>query len=143
MANYATLLDLEDYFGTNEVLIASDRDGDGVADPGVVNAALSAATEEIDSYLAVRYDLPLATTPGILLHVCCDIAMFRMSINGPSMTDDKRTRYEDAVKWLTNVSKGVVSLGPQEAQVEVQDETTVSSDSEERLFTRTKMQGLL
>jgi phage gp36-like protein len=143
VANYATQADLEDYFGSAEVLIASDRDGDGTADVGVLNSALTAATEEIDSYLAVRYDLPLAAVPGVLIRVCCDVAMYRMSVNSPAMTEDKETRYKDSVKWLEKLTKGTVSLGPEEAQVEVQDEATVSSDSETRVFTRTKMAGIL
>jgi len=143
VTTYAVQQDLEDYFGSSELLIAADRDGDGEADEGVVASGLNSATAEINSYLAVRYDIPLAETPEVLTRVCCDLAMYHMSVGSPSMTEDKETRYNNCIKWLRDVSKGVASLGAAEAQVEVQDEATVSSSSEERLFSRTKMQGLL
>lgn len=141
--SYALESDLEEYFGEQQLLIASDRDGDGVADTGVIEAGLASADEEIDSYLAVRYDLPLAFTPKVLKRVCCDLAMYHMSVGHHSMTEDKETRYNNGVKWLRDLSKGVVSLGVQEEQVEVQDEAEVSSSSETRIFTRTTMSGLL
>lgn len=142
---YATRQDMDDYFGEAEVLIAADRAGDGDADPGVVTSALNAATEEIDSYIGVKYTLPLTTIqkPGILLHTCCDIAMFRMSVNGPSMTDDKRSRYDDVIKWLEKVSAGKVTLGPEEDSEVANDVVTVSTDNPVRLMTRSKMSGLL
>lgn len=143
MPNYATQSDLEDYFGTDELLVASDRNGDGVPDTGVVTAALTSATEEVDSYLASRYDLPLSPVPGVLLHITADIAMYRMSFGHTSMTEEKRQRYEDAIKWLTNLSKGVTTLGPEEETVTSSDAPQKGANNEARLFTRTKMAGLM
>jgi phage gp36-like protein len=145
---YATRQDLEDYFGVEELRIAADRDGDGVADDGVITSALNAASEEIDSYVGVQYDLPLTTiqTPGILMNVCADIAMYRMSIDAASITEDKHTRYKDAVVWLTKISKGTVTLGREEEQEAKQDEVELASatvSAPSRLFTRTKMAGIL
>jgi phage gp36-like protein len=143
--NYAAEADMLTHFGPAQVLIAADRDGDGTADTGVVTDALADASEEIDSYLAARYTLPLvAPIPGVLVRVCCDIAMYRMSIDGPSMTDEKRVRYEDAIKWLTNLAKGIVTLGVEEDTTVVStNAVTLASSSEPRLFTRTMMTGLM
>lgn len=144
---YATSTDLEEYFGSEYLLIATDRDGDDVADANVISAGLTAADEEIDSYLGVRYDLPLAAAPGILTRVACDLAMYHMSIGHTSMTEDKETRYKHRIKWLEKLSKGLVSLGPEEEQVVVQDEAAVASasstDAETRQMTRTKLGSLM
>lgn len=139
---YAAATDLDSYFGAAEVLIAADRDGDGTADVGVVADAIAAAEEEIDSYLAVRYDLPLSSVPGVLKRVCCDLTMYHMSFGHAAMTEEKRTRYTDGISWLGKLSKGVVTLGLEEATVTVQDEATIATSSETRLFSRTKMDGL-
>lgn len=142
--SYATQSDLEKYFGETEVLRAADRDGDGSADTDVVTTAITAAEEEIDSYVAVRYDLPLGTVPGILTRVCCDLAMYHLSINSLAMTEDKETRYERALKWLEKLSKGMVTLGVEETQgeVEVQDDLELGASNPDRLFTRTTLGGL-
>lgn len=142
---YADQQDLERLFGSAELLIAADRDGDGEADPGVIRAALDAATAEMDSYIGVKYTLPLSLTqkPVVLVDTCCDIAMYRMSIDSPAMTDAKRQRYDDRIKWLRDLAREVVTLGRQES-TETADDLTVQTDSSEvRLFSRTKMSGLL
>lgn len=142
---YADQQDLERLFGSAELLIAADRDGDGESDPGVIRAALDAATAEMDSYIGVKYTLPLSTTqkPAVLVDICADIAMYRMSIDSPAMTDAKRQRYEDRVSWLRDLSKEVVTLGKEETTETADDLTVMTDTSEERIFSRTKMRGLL
>jgi len=143
---YATQADLESQFGAQEVAIAADRDRTGSTDADSIAASvlksLTDASEEIDSYLATRYELPLATAPGVLTRVCGDIAMYRMSSDRGALTDEKRTRYEDAVKWLTALSAGKATLGLQDATDQVADLPQASSDNPARIFTRSKM-GLL
>lgn len=143
MVDYATSANLTTHYGATEVLLAFDRDGDGTADPGVIAEAITNASQEIDTYLGARYTLPLATVPAILVSVCCEIAMYRASSNCGSVTDEKRKRYEDAVKWLKDVSKGIATLGVTEDSETAEDYPEVSSVSEERLFSRTKLMGLL
>lgn len=143
MASYATQTDMETHYGVEQVLLAADRDGDGVADTGVITAALTKATEEIDSYLAVRYDLPLATVPGVLMRVCSDLAMFHMSPDSSTLTEEKRERYKDGIAWLKDLSRGLAVLGSSEEQEGVQDIPTIAGSSETRAFTRTTMRGVL
>jgi phage gp36-like protein len=136
---------LEAYFGAEELLIAADRDGDGVADTGVIDAALLAATSEIDSYLAVQYDLPLPHVPEVLTRVCSDLAMYHMCIGHASMTEDKETRYESGIKWLRDLAKGLVALGLIDAEEEAtgaQNDVEITSTSDDRLFTRSSMRRL-
>lgn len=142
MSGYATSLDMEDYFGSEEVLIAFDRDGDGAVDPDAMASALTAAQEEIDSYVAVRYSVPVSPVPGVLVRVACDLAMYHASIGQASMSEDKQTRYDQRVKWLTKLAAGKVSLGNVEELATAKDNAVISSTSEPRRFTRTKMWGL-
>lgn len=111
MAPYADQQDMEDHFGSDQVLLASDRNGGGEIDVGVLESALVKASDEIDSYIVQRYTLPLSTIPGVLRSHACEIAMYRMSTHqGGGLTEEKRTRYEDSVSWLTKLAKGIVSL---------------------------------
>lgn len=134
---------MEEHFGENEVLIAADRDGDGVYDTGVIDTQLTSASREIDTYLAVRYDLPLSETAEVLKIKCLDIAMYTMSIASSSLTKAKKERYEAAIEWLDKLSAGKVTLGIQEEEVGVQDEVEISTTSETRKFSRTTMAGVL
>ena len=57
MPSYALQTDLEQRFGIDAVLTASDRNGKGEINVPIVTLALVDATSEIDSYLAAKYDL--------------------------------------------------------------------------------------
>jgi len=110
---YATAQELEKRLGGEEALvILADRDGDGVADAELVERALTDATAEIDSYLAGRYNLPLATVPAVLVRLACDMAVYRITSEyGAGLTEERRQRYEDAVAWLKRAASGDVALG--------------------------------
>jgi phage gp36-like protein len=107
---YATQQDIIDRFGEAELIVAADHDEDGVADPDVVEQGLSDASDEIEVYLGERYTLPLNPVPPVLLRLCVVMALYHMS-KPPAITDEKRRRYEDAVKLLTKISEGKVTLG--------------------------------
>lgn len=109
--NYASQADMEQRFGVQALLVAGDRDGDGVVDADLVARALSDASAEIDSYLSGRYALPLATVPPLLARVCCDMAFYFMSSDSATQTEEKRQRLEDARALLKLVSEGKVRLG--------------------------------
>lgn len=139
---YVTQTDLEAYFGTEQLLIAADRDGDGSYDTDVISTGITAATEEIDTYVGIKYELPLAATPGVLTRVGCDLAMYHMSVGHHSMTEDKKERYNNGVRWLRDLAAGKVTLGPEEDDVTAPDEAELYASIPERLFTRSKMEGL-
>lgn len=108
---YATKQDLIDRFGELELLQRTDRVNvpQTTIDDEVVNEALNDASSTADGYLAAKYALPLATTPARLVKVTCDMA--RYYLHGEAASDAVRKAYEDAIAWLKDVSKGIVSLG--------------------------------
>jgi len=110
---YATQADLEARFGIDELTQLTDRAGAGVPDATIVARALSDAAAEIDSYLASRYALPLSPVPTLLVRIACDIARYRLWEDRAS--DEVRRRYEDNVRLLEGIAKGVLSLGLPEA----------------------------
>lgn len=96
-------------FGEKELIELTDRASSGVIDDDVLTQAMTTAEAEADSYIGVLYQLPLPTTPPSLMSFVADIARYHLYDAQPS--ELVMTKYENAVKWLTNVAKGVVSLG--------------------------------
>ncbi len=80
------------------------------------DTALESASRTVDSYLRGRYGTPFPSPyPYELREKTCHVAAWNlMSTRGfnPSggMDEAVRLRYEDAIKWLTNVARGVVVL---------------------------------
>jgi phage gp36-like protein len=110
---YATQQNIVDRYGDDQLLIVADRDNDSVVDAAVVEQALLDATAEIDTYVAAKYTLPLATTPVVLTRLCVDISMYRLAADRDIATEERRKRYEDAVYLLRRIATGEVSLGIQ------------------------------
>ncbi len=105
---YAVQQDLVDRFGAESLAQLTDRDTGQVIDADVLGRALSDADAEIDSYLAARYGLPLASVPGILVRIAADIARYRLFAD--RATEAVRKRYEDAVRDLKLISAGTIVI---------------------------------
>jgi phage gp36-like protein len=108
---YATESQFITAFTRDEAVSLTNLDDPSVEDVNSValDRALTDASEEIDSYLAGRYTLPLTAVPKVLIGKCLDIARYRLDT--VRQRDDVRQRYDDAIKFLTLISKGSISLG--------------------------------
>jgi phage gp36-like protein len=113
---YATRQDLEARFGADE--IANLEAMQTVT--GALEEALQDASEEIDSYVAVAYDLPLPNIPATLKRVACNIARYRLYFQRPTEEVDKR--YEAEVNFLKRIADGKAVLNIQNEQNEVIEE---------------------
>lgn len=108
---YALQADMVTALGDDELIQLTDRADPpvGAIDATVLTRALEAADGEIDSYLAARYTLPLASVPTILRDCAVDIARYRLHDRG--VPDRVKDAYKDRIAWLRDVTKGITSLG--------------------------------
>ena len=106
---YATQQNLTDRFGATELIQLTDRANTGLIDVTVLNQALADADSQIDGFLAGRYALPLASMPKILVQTACDLA--RYNLYKDAVTELVQKRHDDAIKFLTLVGQGKISLG--------------------------------
>lgn len=141
---YATLANLKTLCGDEELIQLTDRavPPSGDMDLTVITAALVAATGEIDGYVAAQYKLPLAEVPPQLVDLASDIARYRLYKT--AVTDQVRQRYEDAVKTLEKISKGVIKLpiAPGATAEPAGRAGMVRIASEPRQFSRSSMRGM-
>lgn len=75
----------------------------------LINGKLLDADSTINGYLSTRYQTPLATVPRLVVVTACDLV--RYALYDDMATEQVRKRYEDAVKRLESISKGLVGLG--------------------------------
>lgn len=107
---YATSDDIVIIYGEEILNAVADRDRSGRRDEDAVTAALQAASDEIDTYLAARYDVPLVTPPPYIRQVCVDISVYRLALDIAPRTEEMRLRYMDAINYLKAVSEGKIDL---------------------------------
>ena len=102
----ATLQDLTDRFGVEGLIALTDRGGKGEIDQEVVARALADADATISGYVR---PVPEGGGAPLLVRVACDLAWYFLHdgvAEGPH-----KVRYDEAMKTLRDIARGVVSLG--------------------------------
>lgn len=76
-----------------------------------LNEAIEAANSEIDGYIGTRYALPLQAVPPFLKSVGCDLAYYHACLGDAVLNERAKLRYDNGIKVLTNIAKGILNLG--------------------------------
>lgn len=138
---YATQQNLIDRFGEVELIQLTDRTGSNVIDAVVVGRALADADAQINGYLAVRYDLPLTTVPGVLEKLACDIARYQLHEN--RVTEIVGKRYEQTIEFLQDIGSGKATLGLDASNEPTATGNTVEMSSTTPVFRRSESGGFI
>jgi phage gp36-like protein len=116
---YSTLSDVQIAVGGQANLIElADLDESFLDDGGAsmslaVEQAIRTADGIINSYIGHRHKVPLATVPDTVIDLSAAWAariLRRNRYRGQPLIDDQEAEKIDR-EWLTNVAKGLVSLG--------------------------------
>lgn len=81
-------------------------DSEDLPDATVIADAIDKAAAEIDSYLGVRYVLPLAGTPSQVRNLAVDMALYHLYSRRSLAPQVRRQKYEAAVAFLKQVAAG-------------------------------------
>ncbi len=96
---YATLDGLAARYGTDLLIQLTDRASPpaGTVDPSVIDRALTDTDAQIDSALAVRYRLPLAQVPAVIVDLALVLAIHRLHRfePDPKIKDDRAQALKD------------------------------------------------
>lgn len=109
---YATQQQMIDRFGEADLIRLTDRADPPLdaLDATVLQRAQEDAKALIDSYVSARYALPLPSVPLVLVRCECDLAFAQL--HGSNIPEAVSKQSSQWLAFLTNVSKGLVSLGP-------------------------------
>jgi phage gp36-like protein len=113
--SYATNTDVEQRMGPAAYIQLTDDAGTGGAEEAKVTQARLAAEAEINSYLAVRYRVPVdvsgeAEVGALLRDMTVDLAAFRLHARRPPVASDLAARHEAVVEWLRRIAQGSAAL---------------------------------
>lgn len=127
---YCTLNDLIERFGETELIQLTDEQNTGALNTASVNQAIADASNEIDSYLIGRYQLPLVEVPEFVKGYACDMARYRLWDDGA--LEQVSIRYRTAIKYWRDISTGTLRLYGStetgESLVEMQSSPSVFSE---------------
>lgn len=135
---YATLQDLLDRFGEEEVSRETDTSASGAVDETAVARALADADTLINGYVAGRYAIPLGPVPDLVKKLACDIA--RYNYHRGEAPEFVRKGYDDARRTLADIQAGRLVLeAAGVATAPASDGIAYSAPA--RVFSREKLKG--
>lgn len=139
---YTTTQDLIDAYSEDQVRSWSDSAQGAEINEGVVTKARASAHSKVNSYLSVRYAVPVSSPQSDVKDAEVAITAWLLAQSpGFVLTDEIKERYKDAVKWLQDVSAGRANIDAPLAQTPSAQQTG-SYSAEERTFTHDTLKGL-
>lgn len=141
---YAAQQDLIDRFGSAELVQLTDKVNRPAStiDATPIDRALTDAAALIDGYVAKLYRLPLAVVPPVLTKNACDIARYYLHGKAAEKDDPVSRAYAEAIGWLKDVSKGVVTLEAEGVAAPQAGGGSVKASAPGRVFTRDSLRHM-
>lgn len=108
---YATVAQIKSRLGTYETLITDELTDTAIAE------YITEANGIIDGYIAGAVKLPFANTPPIISSISADIAVRNLWARTQARTLPVHVErdYENAIKLLENIAKGIIKLEAKES----------------------------
>ena len=115
MSTWITIAELDQAFGSEEIVRLADLDQDGAPDAHVIDKAIADAVERIRSRLSVRYravDLEFrAGVPGVLRRLTTDLAFFQLHKRWGDIPPHIVSLRDNAEAEVEQIVSGGASLG--------------------------------
>lgn len=136
---YCTLADLKLQVPEEDLAqLTDDAAGASVSTP-VLARAIADADAEIEGYLRARYVVPMAPVPEIVRRVSVDLTIFnlysRRFNTDDGVPDAVQARWENAIKTLTRISSGAVTLPTTATTTADSDQILTDKTEDDRDFT--------
>lgn len=123
-APYLSIAEFVGRFGFDETVRMTDGEGAGRIDRALLIGALADAQAIADSYLGVRYQVPLSTVPPVVAMIVADLARARLYPRGAPEGIAEAAKLAEA--RLKSIQAGGMNLGlPIEQAPAVADEAPI------------------
>lgn len=131
---------------TDQLKQLTSEDGASIV-ASVIDQAIADADSEIDSYAGRRYVVPMSPTPDRVKRLSVDIAVYNLfekrgSTFGGEIPEVYRNMYEDAIRFLKDVSAGRADIPGATVLAASVSPTGGSFSANERVFTKEGMDKL-
>ena len=137
---YSTQTDIEEQVSQAELIELTDDTGAGTVDTSAVARAIADADAEIDGYCGARYTVPFSPAPAMIRKLSVDIAVYNLFSRRSNLKlpDERQKRYDNAVRFLRDLSRGLISLGADAPAEPDSGLPRASTNRDDRIFTTGK-----
>lgn len=140
---YSTIDDLKKLLPEESIIQLTDEEETGSVNTTRVSEAIAQADAEIDSYCARLYTIPFSPVPDLVRKFSVDMAIYHLfSRRIEEMPEIRKERYQNAIKQLENIAKGMMSLGEQPEPAQPSGGSVmINKSKDDRIFTADTMKG--
>ena len=110
MAEYCTAAYVAGRLGTRKATELSREDSTPTPDLVKITTRIQTASNKIDDALRVRYELPLTSEHSTIQEICFQFTRFSLYDGGRTMSDNAQKQFDQSVKDLDKLSRGVLIL---------------------------------
>ena len=137
---YSAQSDITEQISESDLIELADDTGVGAVDASVVARAIADADGEIDSYCGSRYAVPFSPVPVMIRKLAVDIAVYNLYTRRAvlKLPEERQKRYENAVRFLRDLAKGIISLGADAPAEPDSGKPQATSSKDDRIFTTRK-----
>lgn len=108
---YCSIEDIQKRLASETLLKLADCDGDGQPDIDVIEAAISDADAEIDTYLGNRYKVPLSSPPALVRAMSVVLAIDSLFARVPGLvSEEHRQRAEEVRQLLRYIAESDIDI---------------------------------
>ncbi len=133
---YCTQADIERHITAAELVKLADHDQDGAADADVVTQAIENASGTIDSYLAVKFIVPVSPVPNEIRRLAMLLAVCEMQTGRRGLSEDHKAICKEAMGELQKIADGKKSVGLLPLPTESAGAPGVRFSGQDRVFGR-------
>lgn len=114
---------------------AVDENGQEIIHEGNANSAIEAATAVVNTYIAMRYPVPLSPVPKIVSKLTADIAIYNLFTRHYNDEDNVFVRrYRDAIRLLEKIAADEVKLTANESGIRTYARRKVFGEDFRRMY---------
>jgi phage gp36-like protein len=131
---YSVQTDLSEQISEDKLIQLTDDADAGSIDTDVITRAISDADAEIDGYCGTRYDIPFSPVPVMIRKLSVDIAIYNLYARRKGVPEDRQKRYDNALRFLRDVSRGLISLGSDAPVTDTDSGPETTTKKSDRIF---------
>lgn len=139
---YIVQADLLAQLSNAQLIQLTDDAKTGSVDAAKVTQGITDAEAEINGFLATRYSTPVAApVPDLIKKLSIDVTIYNLYRRRQRIPQDVRQAYEDAIKKLEQIAKGLITLGIDPPPAESSKATQGETFGPARVFDRGKLES--
>lgn len=115
---YTNLTALKNIVPEADLIALTDDNNTGVVDTAVLDEAILNADSLIDSFLRVKYELPLTSTPQLVKKVSADLTLFNLyeRRNAAKVPEYIQAKKKEAFELLEKLRGGEIAVDASDAE---------------------------